>query len=445
MDNIFIEFMKKHPDSNVRVGLSFPSYIMESMISDNLMELDYDTALKIIEWDGEMCATILENTSIPIPQEVITQAFITSASPKLLDYIDIDALTDEEIEQYFQTCKDYRNLEILQSIPMERVPDWYPMHCLVQDPKRFDELHLYSRISKQDMISFWDTVGKQRYESGLGSYTANNDLITVLGNYCKEVYPDIDVLKHIVLSLEEKSDLLGRLFYYVQYPISFKKEMIALDCTLVQEVCDSDDIENEVLDYWYELYGNDSKSCKWYAKKFFISKFLTKMVSLHGDFIQHLTPSSQSEELQLIAIKQDVQLVKYMKKPCNAVLSYIEEKDPSLALKYREKKEKALKRQAEKEAKKRELEQQMTKYLVTIKHDVADEGTVGRHLLVNEQQLNAMKKEPIELGFGNIEYESYSFGECATARKISEEEYNLLKRLNIEQEFGDVWIHALDN
>jgi hypothetical protein len=89
----------------------------------------------------------------------------------------------------------------------------------------------------------------------------------------------------------------------------------------------------------------------------------------------------------------------------------------------------------------REL-QQMKKFLIVLKIDVADEGDVGLIKVVTQKVLDVINT--IHTGFGNIEGKTIDFDKSC-AIEITDEELAVLKKFNLTNlQFGDCCLSGDD-
>ena len=183
--------------------------------------------------------------------------------------------------------------------------------------------------------------------------------------------------------------------------------------------------------YWYELYGNDIRDVKNELKDVYCEEW-ENVVSQKPELFKYIyKPKAKVCEE---AIKADPLNIQYVPNPSEKLKVLAIQLNPKAKkyVKMTEKTCKALGIDFKVETK--ENNPYPAKYyLVSFNEDLCDEGYLHYHEIVEGKDMIDFMRQTFRVSFGNLDDdEGRRVSECANVKAITEEEYEILKKLGLD-------------
>ena len=430
MTNAILQYINKNPKEGFDYFSDLSKKTLIRLINQNKEALDEQTIIKICEWNPSLCSYLLRHyKNIVVPDKVILDCYINSLDEELVPYISFANLTTKEIEFLFQKHKHNSKPFYLQ-VPIEHTPEWFPRFLLLNNLDAFYQTKYVSLLTPEDMIAFWEQKGDEAYRRVCQNRRTieYDNFVQTIKDFCKQVFPNIEFLTYIGENSKYKEDIFHMVVDEIELPEWFCDKIMQQDYKMFPSLYYFKKRKRyrQGLEKWYQLYGTNEKACKWAHRHYFLSN----LISLHGELIQYLPEKEQLSDLQLAAVKENVLNIQYIQKPTKRTLTYIQKENPTLASKYIQEKQKLPVK------KERTSYDANANYLVSISEWVADEDKLGGFLLMTGKELMELENSSFSLSFGNIEGTLHSFKESVSVQPLTKEEYEILKKFNINQVFG---------
>lgn len=187
---------------------------------------------------------------------------------------------------------------------------------------------------------------------------------------------------------------------------------------------------NEII-LWYNLYKDEISDVDYYLKEF-KSEEWEQVVTLQPEIFQYLyKPKAKVCEA---AVKAEPMNIKYVKKPSEKLKVLAIQLNPKCQefVEITEKTSELLGYPIQKtmETPKPYPEKY---YLVSFEEDLCDEGYLHYHTIVEGKDMVEFMKQTFRVSFGNLyDDEIRRVSKCANVKAITEEEYNVLKKLDLD-------------